>query len=156
DFLLDSRNQQNECWHFVELPLGAEGYDRVRYPKFTALTDLVQMSQQCIQVLQGSSDRFSEANALRLLVHLIGDLHQPLHCGCCYLQPVNGPEAAQLVADPEAAAVSDLESDWGGNALMLPIGGGVSLHHYWDSDLGDDRSAVEPAGGPSTGPAPAT
>jgi hypothetical protein len=131
-FLLDVRNRDNDRWHYVNLPLGVVGYDRARYPRFTSDIDVVQMTLHCIRSLQGGSPRFSEANALRLLVHLVADLHQPVHVGCGYIAD---PESMVpfLVADPERAAAERLQSDRGGNALLLEIGG--NLHSYWDSGL---------------------
>ncbi len=135
-FLSDQRNRDNASWHFVNLPLDADGYSRTRYPKFTGSEDVVQMTNHAIRVLLGQSDRFSEANALRLLTHLVGDIHQPVHVGCCYIQEIPGPAGAQLVRDPGVAAQENLRNDQGGNRLVLSLPGSPSLHSYWDSDLG--------------------
>src|SRR4051812_37012696 len=40
-FFADDRNKSNSTWHYVNLPLGAEGYDRERYPLFTGTEDVV-------------------------------------------------------------------------------------------------------------------
>jgi hypothetical protein len=91
--------------------------------------------RECIRVLQRQSDRFSELNALRLVTHLAGDVHQPAHVGCCYIDESSSP--AKLVRKPQVAAQKKLESDQGGNKVLLPMGiSGVSLHSYWDSRLG--------------------
>jgi hypothetical protein len=134
-FLEDKRNERNDEWHYVNLPLDATEYNRETYPKFTRDDDVVQMMRECIGVLQGQSDRFSELNALRMLVHLAGDVHQPAHVGCCYIDESSNP--ATLVRDPKLALEKSLKSDEGGNDLLLPIGTkGVTLHSYWDSRLG--------------------
>ena len=135
EFLKDKRNERNDEWHYVNLPLDAKEYNRVTYPEFTRDDDVVQIMRDCILVLQRQSERFSELNALRMLVHLAGDVHQPAHVGCCYIDTSSTP--AILVRDPKLAAAKGLNSDAGGNNLLLPIGSnGVSLHSYWDSRLG--------------------
>ncbi|WP_309972007.1 S1/P1 nuclease [Variovorax guangxiensis] len=134
-FLNDPRNRQQDRWHYVNLPLDATGYSRERYPSFTRDDDVVQTIMAGIRVLAGESDRFSELNALRLVVHCVGDVFQPIHVGCSYLDLETNPP--QLVFDPEVAASRNLRSDTGGNALLLPLGTkGVSLHSYWDGRLG--------------------
>jgi len=134
-FLKDARNKNNHLWHYVNLPLGAKEYSRETYPEFTRDDDVVQIMRESIRVLQGQSDRFSEFNALRLLVHLAGDVHQPAHVGCCYIDRSTTPP--ELIRDPKLVLQKGLKSDEGGNQLLLPIGSnGVSLHSYWDSRLG--------------------
>lgn len=132
-FLADERNRRNGPWHYVNLPAHAEEYSRSRYPEFTRDDDVVQMYAQAVRVFSQGSTRFTRVNALRLIVHLVGDLHQPIHVGCGYLDSNGTPP--RLVLVPERAR--GLRGDQGGNALILPIGSrGVSLHSYWDGRLG--------------------
>jgi PAS domain-containing protein len=130
-FLKDPRNSKHGTWHYVNVPHGATKYSRTAYPKFTRDDDVVQMLRASVKVLKGESDRFSELNALRLVTHLVGDVHQPVHVGCSYID--KSGELPRLVSDPAAAV--GLESDIGGNSLILPIPGSVPLHTYWDSRL---------------------
>lgn len=131
DFLRDARNKRQPEWHYVNIPLDAEAYDRERYPAFTNDEDVVQMARECIRVLAAGSQRFSALNALRLITHLAGDLHQPVHVGCCYIS--GSGSHARLERDPEAIVNGNFKSDRGGNALRLPTGD--TLHGYWDSKL---------------------
>lgn len=135
-FLEDPRNDDNAAWHYVNLPSRAEKYDRSAYPQFTRTNDIVQMLAESVRVLSGKSDRFSELNALRLVIHLVGDVHQPIHIGCAYIDET-GP-VAKLVHDPDRAI--GLQSDRGGGRLLLPVS--TNLHGYWDGRLG----SVNPAG----------
>lgn len=145
EFLKDSRNigknpnateYINGEWHYADMPLDCKAYDPASYPKFVRDDDVVHILRTAIEVLQKKSDRFSPINALRLVVHLVGDVHQPLHVGCSFLtkaQPV------KIVTDPKVIAADEkkFSSDRGGNALLLPIGSaGIALHSYWDSRLG--------------------
>src|SRR5260370_14152932 len=68
-------------WHFVNLPLGATSYDQVR--GFITPQDVIDAISRCIQVLESpmpEPETFTKVQALRLLVHFVGDIHQPLHC----------------------------------------------------------------------------
>ncbi|REK09993.1 MAG: hypothetical protein DWQ37_18005 [Planctomycetota bacterium] len=70
-----------------------------------------------------SGDAREKAIYLCWLLHLIGDIHQPLHCG------------SQL--DEKFP-----EGDRGGNLAMVRFNGGepVRLHSAWDAMLGEDFS----------------
>ena len=141
EFLEDERNRDNDTWHYVNIPAQAEGYDRQKYPEFTRGDDVVQMIAQAVRVLTGNSNRFSELNALRLLIHLVGDVHQPIHVGCAYLD--RSSEPAKLVYDPQKAASQDLGHDRGGGRLYLPIGSGVNLHTDGYGGLGSLGSGAD-------------
>lgn len=136
-FLEDDRNRRNDRWHYVNLPLGAEGYDPVRYPfPLTRDDDVVAMTAECVRVLLGQSTRMSPVNALRWVAHLVGDVHQPIHCACGYIR--DDGETAVLVHDPDQIMADGLDSDRGGNLVYLPLNGGLKLHGYWDDALGAD------------------
>jgi hypothetical protein len=134
-------------WHYVNLPLGLDGYDRERYPEFTRRNDIVQTILRCVASLRspGPNARFEEIIALRWLTHLIGDLHQSIHIGCGYIANARTNQA-RLVFDPQAAV--GLSSDRGGGALLLPDVND-NLHGFWDSRLGPDfvNDALDPASG---------
>ena len=49
----------------------------------------------------GQRTDLTKADALKFLVHLVGDIHQPLHCGCGYCE-VHGHQVV-LITDPEKA-----------------------------------------------------
>ena len=134
-FLAELRNRGHNTWHYVNLPLGLNGYDRQQYPQFTRDNDIVQTIRLCVDSLHapGPGARFEEIIALRWLAHLIGDLHQPVHIGCGYIANPK-TNVARLVFSPDDAI--GLSSDRGGGALDLPVG--HNLHEYWDSVLGPD------------------
>lgn len=145
EFLKDERNTSRGTWHFVNLPLQADKYSLQKYPTMTSKHDVVQMINEALRVLRGDDGgepRFSELNALRLLVHLVGDVHQPVHVGCGYID--KSGEVAKIERDPETVVSNQLKSDRGGNDLILPIGGsGMNLHSYWDSRLGGSNPDLE-------------
>ncbi|MBC9909752.1 S1/P1 nuclease [Chitinophaga varians] len=131
-FLKDFPNMVHKHWHFVDLPLDVTSYDRQQYAAFTSETDVVQMIAKSVDVLQGNSRMMSPINALRWLTHLVGDLHQPLHVACSYIDHDPDPT---LVTDPALIVEKGLtqQSDQGGNALLLPLAHDTTLHAYWDS-----------------------
>ena len=124
-----SRFPDHPTWHYVNLPLG-EPYP-ARANAYTRPNDVVGTLLRCVAVLEGrdTTSGLSKAIALRLLVHLAGDIHQPLHVGAGYFD-VRQPASPRLVRDPATArrAVSDL----GGNRLVF---GGTNLHGTWDHGL---------------------
>jgi hypothetical protein len=139
-FRRDLRNKGNAGWHFVDLPLDCAGYDACAAAptNFSRQDDIVHLIEICIRTLKpsaGGPPRFGKRNALRLLVHLVGDLHQPLHVGSGYIDPDGGEGEAVIVRDPAAIAVRGLESDHGANHLLIGGESNHDLHSFWDERL---------------------
>lgn len=130
-FLSDPRNKSQHTWHYVDIPANATGYDRVKYPDFTRDDDVVQMTLIAFRVLTDQSDRFSKLSALRLLIHYVADIHQPVHVGCGYIDAATDPH--RLILSPAKAKKAGAGNDQGGNLIILPEdAGGRKLHEYWD------------------------
>jgi hypothetical protein len=84
-------NSQTSFWHYVDIPPDATSYDRdrdcPRQPGVPAggrsdrwrdcAVDRILYNQE--RLANSSLDRVDRATALKFLVHLIGDLHQPFH-----------------------------------------------------------------------------
>ena len=66
-------------WHFINVPrtIGSSPRDYARYCAGGNCAIDAIVTQ--FRTLKTSSDRALRANALRFILHLIGDLHQPLH-----------------------------------------------------------------------------
>jgi hypothetical protein len=100
--------------------------------------DIARMIPFCAGVLKGTvpennERRVTKAVAVILLVHYVGDLHQPLHVGAAYFN-----SKAQRRA-PKNDSDSNAKSDSGGNDIYFPVLSGASvkktgpnLHHFWD------------------------
>ena len=133
----------HNTFHFVDVAIQRNSFDRAL--QGTNPHDLVAAISAAIAVLQ---DRpipppfpFSirdKKEALLLLAHLIGDLHQPLHVGAVYLDPGGQP------VDPDAThQVDPLTDTIGGNAIQDGVAvpfQTINLHREWDdipTDLGD-------------------
>jgi len=135
-FLQDiAHNEKNREWHYDDLPLNCRNYQTCT--GFTPDNDIVHMLNVCIRTLQGHPDPnhpLSQRNALKLLVHFLGDIHQPLHIGCGFID-VNGPNGTILIArDPELIRQKNLPSDNGANQLIID-NDKKKLHGFWDFDL---------------------
>ncbi|MES1159489.1 MAG: S1/P1 nuclease, partial [Bacteroidota bacterium] len=109
-------------WHFVDLPVDTQSYDTKVYKAFIREDDIVHTLVECINILMGQSAKFSKPNALRWLVHLAGDLHQPLHIAYSYID--FSKKKPELVFKKDEILSRNLlqKSDRGGNKINLPIG----------------------------------
>ncbi len=98
-------------WHYIDLALqDSKGDMPSRCLKDNCAPARIRLF--AAQLASRTSDaRWSELDALRFLVHFVGDLHQPLH------------------------AVSD--ADLGGNCERLdpPLGNAKNLHALWDGEI---------------------
>jgi nuclease S1 len=100
-------------FHFVDIPLAANSYDPVRDCRPTDEGDCVIAAiERFRQELSNTSlSKGRRRFALKFLVHLIGDMHQPLHC-------------------------ADNDNDRGGNNVKVVwfghSGKGFNLHSAWD------------------------
>jgi hypothetical protein len=124
--------------HYTDVPvLNAEKYGDGKYGRGN--WDLVHTIPYCIGVLRGeipedNPRKITKTIALILLVHCVGDIHQPLHVGAEYFN-----EEGKVV-DPDRGAPG--LGDEGGNALSLvhsPTAERArhyyhSFHAYWDLD----------------------
>ncbi len=90
--------------------------------------DVVHAIQAAIEVLRGRPApppfRIADAReALMLLAHFAGDVHQPLHVGAIYL------DAAGAAVDPDASGFSADNDTAGGNNVL---DGSRTFHSEWD------------------------
>jgi hypothetical protein len=135
-FLQDvAHNDRNREWHYDDLALDCKSYQTCT--GFTVDNDIVHMLNVCIRTLQGHPDPnhpLSQRNALKLLVHFVGDMHQPLHIGCGFID-VHGPNGTILIVrDPIVIKQKNLPSDNGANQLVID-NDKKKLHGFWDFDL---------------------
>jgi hypothetical protein len=126
----DHEFPRNGEWHYVDLPLGMKQYEPDG--PFSRPDDVVHMAEAAVDSLEGRGDpRISKREALCMLVHFVGDEHQPLHVANGYFRVSDG--AATLVEDP--VQCEDLPDDKGGNADFYGPGKYDELHAYWDTNL---------------------
>ena len=90
--------------------------------------DVVHAIGAAMAVLQGQPApppfALDEREALLLLAHLVGDIHQPLHVEAVYL------DARGRAVDPDAVGYRAANDTIGGNAIF---DGHERFHHEWDA-----------------------
>jgi hypothetical protein len=125
------RNPRHAHYHYTDVPFQAVAYDEGEVG--TSEDDVVHILKQCIAVLKGATDHaanphgLSAREALLLLVHLLGDVHQPLHVGTAYVSDKDA-----FVVPASAAAVDSvlIFSTAGDNDLLFDS---QPLHAFWDN-----------------------
>ncbi|MBC7785618.1 MAG: S1/P1 nuclease [Burkholderiales bacterium] len=99
-------------WHYVNIPVDSAGFDRNR--DANRGDNVIDKIDEFTRVLADKTKPKPErAEALKFLVHLIGDIHQPLHC-------------------------ADRNRDRGGNdvpTMFLDQPKPLTLHRVWDTDM---------------------
>lgn len=100
-------------YHYVDIPIGAGRYDAAR--DGNKGDNVIDKITSFAAVLADASKPAAEREeALRWVVHLVGDLHQPLHC-------------------------AERDKDRGGNAVLCFLldqkGKASNLHSVWDTGL---------------------
>jgi len=156
-------NPKHSTYHYTDVPFQLEHYHEGGVGTFEE--DIVQTLKQCIAVLQGKTDpalnphKFTKRQALILLTHMTGDIHQPLHVGAAFVSKDAKFVVPKSHADIDEVAVFDSR---GGNNLLLddqkitelsanlippgevkPVKEGVPkaltkpFHSYWDSTTVD-------------------
>ena len=106
----DRRFREFSAWHYVNIPQGKD-YSDIEPSKYG---DLVVGIQKCISMVKNDKNtKEDRVFYLKMLVHLIGDLHQPMHVGRV--------------------------EDKGGNDIQVQwFGKGSNLHRVWDSNMIND------------------
>ena len=73
------RDPATKPWHYVNVPMGAAGYDADRdCPRGECVVAAIARAETRLRDARSALDR---ADALRWLLHLVADVHQPLHAG---------------------------------------------------------------------------
>lgn len=99
--------REQASWHFVAIPLSESKFDWNRdCANKNCIVSKLDEKKNALQ----SGPKQSRAEALMYIVHLVGDIHQPLHC-----------------ADND---------DRGGNMVQVKFRGkATNLHKVWDYDM---------------------
>ncbi len=120
--------------HFIDHPFSTDG---TALPAGQPEPDnIVKALEDNVNILKTSTDKDAQAQALRLIIHFVGDIHQPLHCA-----------TRVTSANPEG--------DRGGNLVKMKVRGSngqlkdTNLHSYWDGGIGSF-----PPTGPNFAPPP--
>ncbi|MBP0114930.1 S1/P1 nuclease [Bradyrhizobium vignae] len=129
----------HNTYHFDDVAVQRDRFDR-NY-QGTNDHDLVAAMNAAIAVLLGrpSPRPFAikdKKEALFVLSHLVGDLHQPLHIGAVYL------DSAGRVVDPDVTHTVDPATETAGGNLITDDR--KNFHGEWDAIPGDLGEAATP------------
>lgn len=114
------QNPAHAAYHYTNTPVQNKAY--VAGGVGTTDHDIVQTLKQAIAVLQGNDTeatnphRFSPRQALLMIAHLVGDIHQPLHVGAAYINSENQFVTPTTKQQVDGVAMFDLQ---GGNNLLI-------------------------------------
>jgi hypothetical protein len=128
---------RNDEWHYVDLPVGFTKYSDTA--PSASPNDIVHAIHHAIDVLEGKAADMTKKQALRVLVHLVGDAHQPLHATAGYFDCSDAAHP-KLVSDPELARSKP--HDRGGNQLFFNAQ--LQVHRYYDDYLPKDVAMTAP------------
>ncbi len=103
----DKNYRKFSPWHYVNFPIGGKYDAAKRNPQ----GDIIYGIEYCVKVLKNeNSTEQDKVFYLKMLVHLVGDLHQPLHIGRA--------------------------EDKGGNDIQVRwFNEGSNLHSVWDTKM---------------------
>lgn len=106
----DSTYNYTADWHWVTIETGKTYEASPKNPN----GDVIMIIERLVAELKsGKLDEKKQAENLKMLVHLVGDIHQPLHVGCC--------------------------DDRGGNSVKVKWARNeTNLHSVWDSNMIDE------------------
>ncbi|MGY3055038.1 hypothetical protein ACVWYG_003249 [Pedobacter sp. UYEF25] len=109
----DSNFNYLGSWHYVNLAAGLDQSQVFNYLETEKMPNVYNKIPEMIKVLKDKTSTVSQKQlAMRMLVHLVGDLHQPMHTA--------------------------RKDDKGGNNVYVTwFGQKSNLHRIWDSDLVD-------------------
>lgn len=108
-------HKKHAAWHYI-----SQGFSRDHTEQKPASTPNIQTQLRAMREIIASADAPDslKSYALTWLIHLVGDVHQPLHC--------------------VSRATKEQGPDAGGNKVAITCKGCNSdnLHSFWDSALG--------------------
>ena len=114
DYIRAKGDHRFDRWHYIGLPLSADGTP-IKPPRTPNVVWAIKKSGSVL--VDPKSSKSDKRLHLKLLVHFVGDVHQPLHAVNRYSR-----------ATPQG--------DRGGNAMKISAPYAKNLHAYWDDGVG--------------------
>ena len=121
DLIKDKGLKAMDSWHYVNFILASNHTVPERataYLQGGESAQVVTLIDQCLKTLRApQAGRWEKVFMLRWLIHLVGDIHQPLHCATRFTDQFK-------------------DGDLGGIQFELPLKDTPNLHFLWDAGLG--------------------
>ena len=111
----DSTYNYLNSWHYVNLPANLDQSGVFNFLDNDKQANVYNKIPEMIAILKDKQKTAAEKKmAMRLLIHFLGDIHEPMHIG--------------------------RKEDLGGNRVsVFWFGKKTNLHHIWDEELLDDQ-----------------
>jgi hypothetical protein len=108
DTVLRDLDPDTKSWHFLDICMD-DSKEAVgeHCPKGGCVTQKIEEYRSRLQ--RGRYDKWGGKGDLSLLIHFVGDIHQPLHCAS--------------------------NADRGGNCVRVDFRSAVDLHGLWDNEI---------------------
>ena len=104
------QRRDTASWHFVDIPLAASNYDATRDCAYGNCV-VAKIVEFTVVLANPAADQHARLEALKWVVHFVGDIHQPMHA-------------------------EDDNHDRGGNEVKLTyFGKSTNLHAIWDGAI---------------------
>jgi len=105
---------RHRCWHFIDVAFTQDNTSPLPATPVPNAKERIELFRPAL----GSNDDDLKSYDLSWLLHLVGDVHQPLHCAT-------------------RVGLTQPDGDAGGNKVTLDQGTSiVKLHAFWDDILG--------------------
>lgn len=115
-------------WHFVDYPVSSPEF--LARPSPAPQDDIVYAINLSVkQIKDSTTSPEDRACWMSWLIHMVGDIHQPLHCSTLVNENFSAPNG-----------------DRGGNLMFVrgsDGGKGLPLHKFWDDAMGTSRGFHE-------------
>ena len=138
-----ARNPHQDIFHFTDVPIEQRKY--LAGTAGTTDTDVVQMINYAVAQLRGKAPpdkkdvKLTDTEALFVLAHLVGDIHQPLHVGAKYFDKTcqKGVDPNRVGQPPKFGIGETVAETIGGNRILLTakapaVPPAKNLHFFWD------------------------
>lgn len=114
-----SDKRMHKYWHYKDLPLRVGTAPFADPPSPNAETQIIAFRDAIASATQSDNVKSYD---VAWLIHIVGDVHQPLHSTSRFTKNVFRPP----------------DGDRGGNSVKLSCCGG-NLHTFWDAAIGDSE-----------------
>ena len=119
DWVRGRQQFDHPTWHYINYPIVPAGsaVDPAKHEPPAKQENVVNQLAVCMDKIKSGTDE-EKAVYMTWLFHLVGDIHQPLHCTAVFSERFP-------------------EGDRGGNLAMIRISSKpINLHAFWDGLLG--------------------
>jgi hypothetical protein len=115
DYKFEPAGKDTSPWHFVNIPDDQSAYNQARDCSKGCIVSAIDQSRDTLANCSATPD--NRRTALKMLVHLVGDIHQPLHA-------------------TDRTDAYTRKDDHGGNDIPVTFfGKAANLHEVWDTGI---------------------